>query len=265
MEAALVRAQAQAQKDLTKITFLIVIQRIASGVQGLDEKMEGGFVKGSAILITGKTGTGKTAFCACFLYEGTKRGERGVYITTEERPEDIKNDIKAMFGWDFDQLEHKQLLKFVSIKPTIPAKASVGSEEIGRIVKLFLFDLSKRIEEAIQSIKAQRVVIDSISIVEMFIQDPYLCRAAMLQLIEQLKNLGVTTLLTGTVPEASEALTGGGIIEFLVDTVIRLDFVPVAERFKRTLTIRKMRRTDHSIYIHPFEITKEGIRILEIE
>jgi KaiC/GvpD/RAD55 family RecA-like ATPase len=71
-------------------------------------------------------------------------------------------------------------------------------------------------------------------------------------------------LITGTIPEGSEALSLSGIIEFVVDGVIKLDFVPVAEEFKRTLTIRKMRRTDHSIYIHPFEITKEGLRIIEI-
>jgi len=75
----------------------------------------------------------------------------------------------------------------------------------------------------------------------------------------------VTALLTGTVPETSEGLSGGGIIEYIVDSVIKLDFVPVAEEFKRTLTIRKMRRTDHSVLIHPFAITKDGLKIIEIK
>jgi KaiC/GvpD/RAD55 family RecA-like ATPase len=240
------------------------IERISSGIIGLDDKMQGGFVKGSVVLLTGKTGTGKTAFCASFLYEGAKKGEPGVYITTEERAEDVKGDMRAMFGWDLDELEKKKLLRFVSIKPTIPARG-ISGEEISRIVKIFLFDLVKRIRDAVHATRAKRVVVDSVSIVEMFVQDPYLCRSAMIQLIEELKNLGVTALLTGTIPEGREALTGGGIVEFLVDGIIKLDFVPVAERFKRTLTIRKMRRTDHSVFIHPFEITKRGIKVIKIE
>ncbi|MDY6777532.1 MAG: ATPase domain-containing protein, partial [Candidatus Nanohaloarchaea archaeon] len=71
-------------------------------------------------------------------------------------------------------------------------------------------------------------------------------------------------VLTGTVPETSEGLSGGGIIEFLVDTVLVLEFVPVAEEHSRTLSIRKMRRTDHDVDIFPFEITPKGLRIHEV-
>jgi KaiC/GvpD/RAD55 family RecA-like ATPase len=244
-----------------------IVERIPSGIKGLDKLIEGGFVKGSVVLVTGKTGTGKTALAASFLYEGTKNNEPGVYVTTEEREEDIKGDIKAMFGWDLESLEKKKLLTFLSIKPVIPVtpgRLISMEEEIGSIIKLYIVDLTKKIESAVKAIKAKRVVIDSISIIEMFIKDEYMRRVALMQLITNLKDLGVTSLITGTIPEGSEALSLSGIIEFVVDGVIKLDFVPVAEEFKRTLTIRKMRRTDHSIYIHPFEITKEGLRIIEI-
>ncbi len=240
-----------------------MIERVSSGVQGLDEKMQGGFVKGSVTLITGKTGTGKTAFCASFLYDGALKGEPGVYVTTEERTQDIKNDIKAMFGWDFDSLELQGRVKFLPIKPEFPTRVITG-EDLGKLIKLYIFDLSEKIDAAVKGISAKRLVIDSLSIIEMFIKDEYLCRVAMIQLIEKLKDLGVTSLVTGTIPEASEALSGGGIIEFIVDGIIKLDFVPVAEEFKRTLTIRKMRRTNHSIMIHPFDITPTGLKIIEI-
>ncbi|MBI4173152.1 MAG: hypothetical protein HY519_00360, partial [Candidatus Aenigmarchaeota archaeon] len=81
---------------------------------------------------------------------------------------------------------------------------------------------------------------------------------------EKLRELEVTSLLTGTIPESEEGLSGGGIIEFIVDSVIKLDFVPVAEEYKRTLTVRKMRRTDHSTLIHPFDVAKDGLRVMEI-
>jgi len=242
----------------------MTIERLSTGVEGLDSKMEGGLPKGSVTLITGKTGTGKTAFSSSFLYAGAMKGEPGVYITAEEREEDIKGDIKAMFGWDFDTLEKKKLLKFITIKPVFPGKA-ISGEELSRLVKLYIFDLANKIESAIKETKAKRIVLDSISIIEMFIKDAYMCRVAMIQLTDKLREMGVTSVLTGTIPEATEVLSGGGIIEFIVDSIIKLDFVPVAEEFKRTMTIRKMRRTDHSIYIHPFDITDAGLKLIEIK
>ena len=239
------------------------VERVPSGIEGLDKLMEGGFVKGSVTLITGKTGTGKTAFCASFLYAGALRGEPGVYVTSEERVEDIKNDVKAMFGWDLDMLEKTGRIKFLALRPEFPSKVITG-EDLGKLIKIYIFDLTDRIEKAVKEINAQRLVIDSISIIEMFIRDEYLCRVAIMQLLDKLRELGVTSLITGTIPETSEGLSGGGIVEFLADAIIKLDFVPVAEEFKRTLTIRKMRRTDHSIFIHPFEITKDGLKVIEI-
>jgi circadian clock protein KaiC len=240
------------------------VDRVSTGVDGLDRLMEGGFVRGSINLVTGKTGTGKTAFSSSFLYAGALEGEVGVYLTTEEGVEDIKSDIAAMFGWDFDSLEKKNLIVFLPIKPKLPHK-TISESQIAEVVKLYMFDILSQIEDVVKKYKAKRLVVDSISIVEMFLKDPYLRKVALIQFTDKLKELGVTTLLTGTTPEATEKLSLTGVIEFLVDSVIKLDFVPVAEEFKRTLTIRKMRRTNHSILIHPFEITKTGLKIVEIK
>ncbi|RLJ00365.1 MAG: ATPase [Candidatus Aenigmatarchaeota archaeon] len=239
------------------------VERVKSGIIGLDEKVEGGFVKGSVNLISGKTGTGKTAFCMSFIYEGAKNFEPGVYVTTEERVEDIKKDIEAMFNWDIDSFERQGLIKFLSIRPFLPSK-SFSDDEIARLVRMYIFNLSRNIEESIRFVNAKRLVIDSISLIEAFIKDKYIAKVALMQLIDKLKEYGVTVLITGTIPEESTALTGEGMLEFIVDCVIKLDFVPVAEEFKRTLTIRKMRRTNHSTFIHPFDITREGIKLLEI-
>lgn len=239
------------------------MDRVNSGVLGLDSKIEGGFFKGSANLITGKTGTGKTIFAISYLYNGALAGEPGVYVSTEQRDVDVKADIASMFGWDFETLEKRNLVRFVSIKPALPTRG-ISAEEMVRLVKSYVYSISDKIVEAIKATKAQRVVLDSVSFIEMFIKDEYLARAALLQLVETLKASGVTTFLTGTIPETSEALSGGGIVEYIVDTVVKMEFVPVAEEFKRTMTIRKMRRTNHSTLIHPFEITKKGLRIIEI-
>lgn len=237
--------------------------RLGTGVINLDDKMEGGFFEGSVNLITGKTGTGKTAFCASYVHMGLRNDEPAVYITTEEEKEDIIEDIKSMFGWDFSRYEKRErgdLLRTVSIKPIFPTKEI---ENLNRLIRGYLSDFMDEVENNIKEIGAKRLVIDSVSLIEMFVQNEYLARVALSSLIKKVKNLDVTTLLVGTIPETSEGLTGGGITEYLVDGVIKLEFTPVAEEYNRTLEIRKMRRTDHAIEIFPVEISDSGLKLIE--
>lgn len=235
-------------------------ERVTSGVINLDDKVSGGFVKGTMNLITGKTGTGKTAFCSNFILEGARQGEPGVYVTTEEREEDILEDINAMFGWDFDSLAEQDKVRVLSIKPVFPSQ---NMDNISRIVRSYISDLLDQVNEAIDEIDADRVVIDSVSLVQMFIQDQYMSRVALSSLMNNLREAGVTAVLVGSIPETSEGLSKEGIIEYLVDTVILLEFVPVAEDYNRTLKIRKMRRTDHETDIFPFEVTADGLKVHE--
>ena len=235
------------------------MNRFKTGVLGLDDKIGGGFVEGSITLVAGKSGTGKTQFSSSFVYQGAKEGQVGLYITTEEKIEDIQNDIASMFEWDFNSYVEKGLIYFMTVKPLFPDKGEISTT----LIRSYINSLSSRIEEAIRKTKSQRVVIDSISVWEMFISNGYMARVALFALLEKLKELKVTVAITGEVPETSEGLSGSGIVEYLVDGVIKLDFVPVSEEFKRTLTIRKMRRTNHSTLIHPFEVTSKGMKLIE--
>lgn len=240
------------------------MDRVTTGIKGLDDKIEGGLVKGSINLVTGKTGTGKTAFCSSFLYEGANKNEPGVYVTTEEPEADIKADIKSMFNWEIEELENKKMISFLVLEPAIPVNFN-RDEEMARILKIYVYDLYSKIEDVVKKTNAKRLVLDSSTIIEMFIQDEYLKRVALMKFVTDLKRLGITTIITGTIPEGTDLLSMSGIIEFFADSVIKLEFMPIAEEFKRTLTIRKMRRTNHSIYIHPFEITKNGLKVIEIK
>ncbi|MCD6477402.1 MAG: AAA family ATPase [Candidatus Aenigmarchaeota archaeon] len=237
--------------------------RKSTGIIGLDEKMEGGFVEGSVVLLRGKAGTGKTSFCASFLYKGALSGEPGLYVTTEENEEDIKNDIKKVFGWDLDELERRKLLKFLSIKMEIPYNTK--KENLGEAINMYMLNIFEKIFNAVKSIGAKRVVIDSISIIEMFLQNRYLSRAYLMELTRVLKSAKATTIITEGVSEAGGLLGDEALAEFVADAVIKLDFVPASERFKRTLTITKMRRTNHSTYILPFDFTKKGLKLMEFE
>lgn len=239
------------------------MERLESGVINLDNKMEGGFFEGSVNLITGKTGTGKTSFCASYIHRGLENNEPAVYITTEEEKEDITKDIESMFGWDFSEYEDGikgDILRTVSIKPIFPTKEI---DNLNRLIRGYLSDFMDEVEENVKDVGAKRLVIDSVSLIEMFVQNEYLARVALSSLIKKIKDLDVTALLVGTIPETSEGLTGGGITEYLVDGVIKLEFTPVAEEYNRTLEIRKMRRTDHAIEIFPIEISDNGLKLIE--
>jgi circadian clock protein KaiC len=234
--------------------------RLPTGIIDLDEKMEGGFVEGSIILLRGKAGTGKTAFCGSYLYQGAKNGEPGVYITTEQEIDDIKKDINKMFGWDLDALEQKGLIRFVSIQPVLAN--NMAKEDLDKIIRLFMNSLYNKIIESVREVKARRVVVDSISIIEMFVRNRYLSRVYLMDMTRRLKKLGVTSLLTEGVAEEGGLLGDEALTEFIADGVIKLDFVPVSERFKRTITISKMRRTNHSTMIHPFDFSDDGLRLV---
>jgi len=242
----------------------VAIPRVTTGIGGLDKHIDGGLVKGSSNLITGKTGTGKTAFSMSFLYEGAVNKQPGLYVTTEERVSDIKGDVMSMFGWDLDPLEKNGMISFLAIMPTIPNKM-ISTEKLAQLIKLYVFNLSNKIEIAVRKSKAERVVIDSMTLIEMFIRDEYFAKVALMQLVEKLKSMGITSVLTSTIPETTEALSGKGIIEFVVDSIIKLDFIPVTEEFKRTLLIRKMRRTNHSTLVHPMDITPGGLNLIDIK
>ncbi|MEM0481040.1 MAG: ATPase domain-containing protein [Candidatus Aenigmatarchaeota archaeon] len=240
-----------------------MIERVKTGIIGLDELIEGGFVKNSAILVTGKTGTGKTLFCGSFLYQGALEGETGLYITTEETEEDIINDIQFTFKkWKFREAVQKGLIHIVSIRPQL---ISLTEQDISKVLKIYLNSIIEKVDAAKRAYNISRLVIDSISMIEMFLKESYITRVGLSMLIDAIKKYDVTTIYTGTIEEGSEKLSGSGIVEFLVDAVIKLDYVPISEEFQRTLTVRKMRRTFHSSLIHPFKITDNGIVVYKIE
>ena len=240
------------------------MERMTTGISGFDDKLDGGYVPGSVILIAGKAGTCKTLFSASFIYEGVNKNEPGVYITTEEMENEIKSDLISVFGWDFPSYEKKGLINFMSIKPIYPDKV-LGDADLAKISKFYTYDISKKIVAAVRAVGAKRLVIDSISIFEMFIKDKYLAKISLMTLLEELRKTGVTTMITGEIPETSEGLSRNEIVEYIADGVLKLEFVPVSEDYKRTITIRKMRRTNHSSEIHPFTFDKAGLKIVEIK
>ncbi|MCD6591311.1 MAG: AAA family ATPase [Candidatus Aenigmarchaeota archaeon] len=227
------------------------VQRVSSGIPGLDELIEGGFVKGSTILVTGGTGTGKTTFCCQFLWHGLKNGEPGVYITLEEDPDDIKEDMKR-YGMNFDEYEKKGIFKMVYQNP------------------FEVSEITSNVVDIINSINAVRVVLDPISLIGMYIKDPVVLRKKLFELIRVLKRTGATILITSEILESDMgenvgSLSRFGVAEFVADGVIVLHFFGIGEISSHSLLVRKMRRTKHSVDIYPFEMKRNGIVVKKNE
>jgi len=234
--------------------------RVPTGIKGFDELIEGGLVPNSIVILNGAAGSGKTLFCGQFLYIGvTKYKEPGIYITLEQLAEDIRSDIKSTFGWDFDPLIKKKKIIFWPLR----VKRVYHPIEKKEMLSIKLSQIIKKIIELIEKINAKRLVIDSISIIDMMFRDKFLVRSELVALFDELKKRGVTCILTAEIPESDRGARSE-FIDFMGDMVINLERTYVGKEFQRTLSIVKMRRSKHSNYIHPFLITKNGIEVKKV-
>jgi len=217
-------------------------ERVSSGITGLDELIGGGFVKNSINLVSGATGTGKSIFGLQYIWHGLQTGENGVFISLEQEPENIFGDIEN-FGWNFD--------RYIKEKKCI----------IEYLPSWKLEELPVTVTEKISEIKAKRFVLDTITLVASRL-DKIAIRSEISEFLGQLRKSEVTSLLLSEIPEGSKTLSKFGIEEFLADSIIVLHYLEFAAgNVPRSLTIRKMRRTNHGTDIYPLIITKKGLVI----
>jgi KaiC/GvpD/RAD55 family RecA-like ATPase len=217
-------------------------ERVTTGIPGLDNLIEGGFVKGSTNLISGPAGTGKTIFCSQFMMEGLKNGETCMFITLEEKPQDIIDDVKR-FGWDFR--------KYIDDK-----KLYLEFQDPFQIT-----DITSPLLDKIQQHKVNRVAIDSTAVFELYYREPAEIRKQLFKLLTGLKSIGVTSIITSELPEETKTLGKFGVEEFVVDGVILLHYLGIGESSYGSLQVRKMRRTNHDKDVFSMEIGENGISV----
>ncbi len=210
------------------------------GITGVDELIEGGINPGAVILLTGTTGTGKTIFSLQYLYNGAKNGEPSLFVSFEEPVENIKENAKKL-GFDFERLEKEGKILFVRYDP-------FHAEDI--------YDL---IESNIKKIGAKRVVIDSISALGLYVRDSAEIRRMIFNISLLLRKLECTTIITSEILPLQNALSRFGVEEFVSDGIIVLYYLRSESQFARSMTIWKMRGSNHSKKLHPYEITSHGI------
>lgn len=219
----------------------------SSGVQGIDRILYGGFPKGASIIVEGAPGTGKTTLGIQFLYHGAAVcGEPGIYITFEELPQQIYQDMEA-FGWDLRRLEKQNRLRVVSIRPDA------------------LFSQMKRpdglFEQMIREINCKRIVVDSISLFQYIHKNQEENREALYILRNIFRKFSLTALLLRELTEEKgERIT---FEHYVADGLIRLSLENQMDKFrKRTLEVLKMRGRRIVEGEHIYRITDRGIHLV---
>ena len=220
--------------------------KISTGVDGLDKITEGGFEKNSTNLIIGNTGAGKSIFGIQFLIEGIKNGEKGLYITFEEKKEDFYKNMLNL-GFDLEEYEKKEQFFFLEYTP---GKVKTMLEEGGGII-----------ESIVLRRKISRVVIDSMSSFELLFENDLEKRESELTLFSMLRKWNCTTIITYEQEPTRNIKLESRVLEFESDSLILLYFVRQKEQRERYLEVLKMKGTNHSKGIHNFQIEKKGIKL----
>jgi len=228
------------------------LEKVFTGIRGLDEVLGGGVPKGRSTLIAGGTGTGKTVILNEFLYQGiTQFKENGVYVTFEEDKRDIIKNVEG-FGWNYASLIAQKKLAFVDA-------AALKDVTFESNQNYDLHPLIERVKYAQKKIKAKRLVIDSLDNFFSRFQNKDAIRQALRQITAELKDLGVTVLMTAEKSGPEQDLTRYGVEEFVTDGVIEVALVKGQQQFLRRMFVIKLRGTDFRSGIVEFEITNQGL------
>lgn len=231
-----------------------LLSKTKTGINGLDEISMGGLPKGRPTLICGGPGCGKTVMALEFIVRGaTLYNEPGVFMAFEEKAEELATNV-ASLGFDLDKLQKNKKLRIDYVH--------IDRTEVEETGEYDLNGLFIRLNYAINSIGAKRVVLDTIENLFAGLTNQAILRAELRRLFQWLKDKGVTAIITGE--KGQGTLTRHGLEEYVSDCVIFLDHRIVNQVSTRRLKIIKYRGSLHGTNEYPFLIDEEGITILPV-
>ena len=219
------------------------LERVHSGINGMDEMMQGGFPFPSTVLVAGSAGTGKTTFALQFLAQGVKDGEQGLFFTTLSEPTQWM--LRFVANYEFiDKDAFGRQIKYVDLGPFLRKEKDPE--------KLLAY-----IDDQISECMPQRIVIDPVSIIGTMVKEDY--RIFLYDLSTHLKNWRAVTILTGEVLPSEPYPVE---ISYIVDAVVLLSLGLTSEGTRRKyLEILKMRGTQHTTGQHMLDISPVGLTV----
>ena len=212
-----------------------------TGVEGLDEITEGGFLKGKPTLVCVSAGCGKTLLAIQFLIKGILQyNEAGVFMSFEETAPDLAMNVQSL-GFDLEKLKREKKLVIDHVR--------VERSQIDEAGEYDLEGLFIRLGHAIDTCRAKRVVLDTLESLFAGLDNQAILRAELRRLFAWLKEKGVTAIITGELGEAS--LTSQGLEEYVSDCIILLDHRVIEQVSTRRIRIVKYRASTHGTNEYP--------------
>ncbi len=222
------------------------MELLKTGILGLDEMLGGGIPAGHIMAVLGPPGTGKSTFALQFIYAGLQNNESCVYMSIEERAEDIIK-TSEIFGWDLKPHMKNKKLALVHLS-TLNLKSMIERIE-NDLPKLF------------KTFEIRRLAMDPITLFEMIHDNEAERRDHLFNLAQIIKSTGVTAVLTSEISKESPYYSRYGLIEYIADGVVILRQARTADvgAVTTVIEVSKMRHIEHSKEIKPYNITKDGI------
>ena len=240
------------------------MERLSTGVEGLDSLIQGGLPKHSTTLVSGPPGGGKSIFCFQFLYEGIKKGEKCLFLSLDKKSEGLITQAKLL-GFDFQPAIENNLVKFLYLNISKKFVYESMTNEIisGEYDRIVLDSITPLSEMPIFLKPSEEEKIDTSMVnFEDFPEDVSLPtrRLHLRYILSTLETTKSTSIVTSEIPVGSSLLSRDGISEFLADAVITLALDPTMDR--RKISVMKMRNTKHTLKPHDIQIDHGGIRLI---
>jgi len=232
----------------------LVLEKVPTGIRGLDQVLHGGFPKGRTALVCGGPGAGKTLLGLEFLARGALLyNEPGVCIALEETAEELITNM-ASLGYDLPSLikARKLAIDYVQIE----------RKQIEETGEYDLEGLFIRLRAAIEHVNAKRVLLDTIEVLFLSLKNEGVVRAELRRLFHWLKDAGVTAVITAEMGD--RALTRYGLEEYVADCVLVLDHRVNEQISTRRLRVMKYRGSSHGTNEYTFLIDNQGISVVPI-
>jgi circadian clock protein KaiC len=218
-------------------------ERVSTGIAALDDLLGDGYWPGASTLVAGPTGSGKTLMGLHFLYRGAATGETGVLATLQESQAQLKRIVSG-YGWSVE----------------VPGVQIYSRSPVGLLVDEWLYAVLDLVAET----GARRLVVDSLGDLAVAAADDLRFREYMYSLVQRCARLQVSLLMTHELPElfGVTRLSEFGV-SHLSDNVVLLQYVPRGDQLHRAITVLKTRGSSHEPARHEYEITADGIVLVE--
>ena len=218
----------------------------STSIKALDTLLQGGFPRGSTVLLAGSSGSGKTIFCFQWLFNGAHNNENGLYITLTETPEKSRQNLEKIDFYDARLVEQGKV-RIVDLRATLYEKQFFNRR------KIFEF-----LETEIKKTRARRLCIDSVTAIAYNLDDRAKIRDFIFELGKLLTRLDCTSILTSEVADGGK-FSVYGVEEFISDVIVRLDQRMVKGESHRTLRLVKVRGKDYIPQDLSFKLSNNGI------